>query len=114
MHSKIIAEDGHWVLYGFLGGSKLSYENLMSTILFKRIHFIGSLLRNRSDSYKERLVAEVTTDVFPLFRDSIIFPLVGAKFTLDFEKPEDCKIMDQAHLLMEKNKSVGRIVVCFE
>ncbi len=114
MHGKIIAEDGHWVLYGFLGGAKGPCDNLMSDILYKRVSLIGSLLRNRSDEYKAKLVSDLTRDVMPLFRNDAIRPVVGASFDLDLNETSDAQVMDMAHSLMEQNKSIGRIIVSFK
>jgi len=114
LHGKIIAEDGHWVLYGFLGGAKGPCDSLMSDILYKRVSLIGSLLRNRSDDYKEKLVSDMNKDVLPLLKSNKLLPVVGARFDIDFNQESNAQIMDMAHSLMEKNQSIGRIIVCFK
>ena len=44
---KSLAVDGHWILYGLLGGSNVSGD-LLRDILRKRASLIGTTLRSRS------------------------------------------------------------------
>ena len=114
LHGKIIAEDGHWMLYGFLGGAKGPCDNLMSDILYKRVTLTGSLLRNRGNEYKQKLVSDMNKDILPLLKSNEILPVVSARFDIDFNQESNARVMDEAHSLMEKNQSIGRIIVCFK
>lgn len=56
-NSKVVAEDGRWVVYGLMGGAA-SPDSLMALILRKRVAMLGSTLRSRSDEYKGNLVKD--------------------------------------------------------
>lgn len=55
------AIDCKWVFYGALGGVKVQNINL-GKFLSKRIQFISSTLKNRSDEYKTDLIKRFTRD----------------------------------------------------
>ena len=55
--------DCRWILYGFLGGSKVP-EFDMSLLLRKRIQLIATTLKNRSDQYKADLIVSVGKALF--------------------------------------------------
>ena len=63
INAKCAAMDCRWVLYGFLGGSKVP-EFDMSLLLKKRIQLLATTLKNRSDQYKADLIKEVGRTLF--------------------------------------------------
>jgi hypothetical protein len=58
--------DARWVMYGTMGGLKVSEANFAKLIL-NRGSIIASTLRNRSDSYKADLVKRFTEDCIAKF-----------------------------------------------
>ena len=63
INAKCAAMDCRWILYGFLGGSKVP-EFDMSLLLRKRIQLIATTLKNRSDQYKADLIVSVGKALF--------------------------------------------------
>lgn len=109
-HLKILSLDSNWVLYGLLGGNKLDNLNIMNEILFKRISLVGSLLKNRSDFYKEQLVGQFCTELMPFFGRGEIEPVIGEVLELDF-LGDAVGVIEKAQGIMENNANFGRIVV---
>ncbi len=97
-----IKVDGRWVLIGFLGGSKLESFNLMD-LMSRRIQLTGTLLTPRSDLYKSALTADFAAKVMPLFADQTLKPIVDKVFSFDQ--------VQQAHVHMEGNKNIGKIIL---
>lgn len=58
---KSAAMDCKWVLFAGLGGVRLKEVNL-GKLLLKRIHFLSSTLKNRSDAYKTELIRAFEKD----------------------------------------------------
>ncbi|XP_003787480.1 quinone oxidoreductase PIG3-like [Otolemur garnettii] len=100
-----LAADGRWVLYGLMGGAEVNGP-LLSKLLCKRGNLQASLLRSRDKKYKETLVKNFTEQVIPYFspgRDVQLQPVVDKVFTMaDVQK---------AHLRMEANQNVGKIIL---
>ncbi|XP_045405107.1 LOW QUALITY PROTEIN: quinone oxidoreductase PIG3 [Lemur catta] len=61
-----LALDGHWILYGLMGGADISGP-LFSKLLFKRGSLITTLLRSRDKEYKQMLVKAFTEQILPHF-----------------------------------------------
>lgn len=99
---RALAMDGRLVMLALQGGSKLDQCNL-SAIISKRLSIVGSTLRNRSLEYKTRLITEFTHSYLPLFDAGIIAPVIHQ--TIDW------KHADQAHQLLEENKTIGKIIL---
>ena len=100
--------DGTWVLYGSMGGLKLSSEAgaadaLLGTILRKRARLLGTTLRNRSAEYKAELVARFAAAALPGFATGAFKPIIFAELPL-----EDT---GKAHELMESNSTLGKILL---
>lgn len=100
-----IGVDGRWVLIGVLGGTEVSDFD-MGQLLFKRVKLQGTLLSNRDDDYKARLVADVNKDVVPLIADGTIHPVIDTVINFDH--------LPEAHRYMEANKNLGKIIVSLE
>ena len=113
-HLKILSIDSNWILYGLLGGNKLNYNNFMNDILFKRITFIGTLLKNRSDDYKMNLVKDFENDLMGFFERGEIKPVVARVLELEWEREEAVEVIEKALGIMEGNFNAGRIVVKYK
>ncbi|RYG71584.1 NAD(P)H-quinone oxidoreductase [Lentibacillus lipolyticus] len=97
--------DGRWVLIGTLGGSELKNVDLMN-LMSKRIQLTGTLLTPRSDAYKAALSKEFSDKVTPYFERGIIRPVLDSTFPAEQ--------VDEAHLHMEANRNIGKIILNME
>ena len=94
--------DGRMILLGLLGGQQVEHVG-MAAIVLKRLQLIGSTLRNRSAAYKQRLVDDFRSNVWPLFADRTLHPVVDSIFDWDDAR--------SALEYMEANANVGKIVI---
>lgn len=99
---KSLATDGRWILIGTLGGSMVENVNL-ANLMAKRIQLTGTLLSPRSDQYKADLTKEFMTKTSEFFKENQLKAIVDRVF--DFTE------MKQAHLYMEQNKNIGKVIV---
>jgi len=97
--------DCRWVTYGLMGGNKLK-EFDIAKMMQKRIQWIFSTLRNRTDNYKNDLIKDFSGNIMPLFKTGEFKPIVDKIFAV-----ED---INEAHLRMEENKNIGKILVKWE
>ena len=73
--------DSRWVIYGTMGGYKIKEANLMK-LIGKRASIHTSTLRNRSDSYKKELLANMERDCWPSFENGSLKPIIDKVFNL--------------------------------
>ena len=107
-NTEALALDGAWVLYGSMGGLKLSGEaaaadGLLGALLRKRARLLGTTLRNRSDAYKAELVARFAAAALPGFDSAAFRPVIFAELPLEET--------GKAHELMEGNGTLGKIIL---
>ena len=96
------ARDGHIVNLGALGGTKLKGGEDLSTFVRKRIRFEGSGLRSRDEDYQGKLRDQLVDHALPKFIDGTFKILVEKVFP--WEK------IQEAHELMESNRTKGKII----
>jgi len=94
--------DCRWITFGLMGGNKLK-EFDINKLMRKRINWIFSTLRNRSDEYKAELVKDFTNKILPHFKTGELKPIVD--FIYNVEE------INEAHKRMEENKNIGKILV---
>jgi tumor protein p53-inducible protein 3 len=94
--------DGRWVLIGLLGGAELEKLNLME-LMQKRVQLKGTLLTPRTDQYKAELTKDFVSQALPLFEQGELKPIVDHVFPM--------QEVQQAHLRMETNKNIGKIIL---
>ncbi|XP_007937460.1 quinone oxidoreductase PIG3 [Orycteropus afer afer] len=100
-----LALDGHWVLYGLMGGATISGP-LLWKLLFKRGSLITTLLRPRDKKYKQMLVKAFTEQVLPHFSTEDpqrLLPVLDRVYPITE--------IQEAHVYMETNRNVGKIVL---
>ena len=97
-----IKQAGRWVLIGLLGGSKLKEVDL-SEIMAKYVELKGTLLTPRSNAYKARLTNEFVQKTMPFIERKEITSIIDTLFPL-IE-------VQNAHLYMEGNHNIGKIVL---
>jgi NADPH:quinone reductase-like Zn-dependent oxidoreductase len=97
----VAARDGHIVNLAALSGTKLPAGVDIGALLRKRLRLEGSSLRSRDVEYQGRL-RDKLEEYLPKFEDGI--------FKLFTEKVLPWEQIIDAHHLMEKNTSKGRII----
>ncbi|KAI4671440.1 uncharacterized protein J4E88_009105 [Alternaria novae-zelandiae] len=97
-----IAKDGVIVNLGFMGGTKVPEGTDISAFIRKRCTFVGSSLRSRDEEYQGKLRDQLVEHALPKMKDGS-FKLFVEK-VLPWEKVQD------AHRLLEENKTKGKVI----
>ena len=92
--------DARWVLFGFLGGSKLQNFDL-GPLLAKRIQLLTTTLKTRSDDYKANLIEKLSDYYFKS----------GKSFKQITDRVFKMSEVQEAHAYIESNQSVGKILL---
>lgn len=100
---KSLALDGRMVMLAFLGGVKT--EANLALLLQKRITVHGSTLRSRSLAYQAALTEDLAAFLLPRLESGELKPVLHQTYSWQQAK--------EAHLEMEQNKNVGKIVLLF-
>lgn len=96
-----MARGGYWVIISTLAG--ITSEIQLRPILTKGLHLVGSMLRNRSNEEKEKLLKNLQRDFFKYFKDGTIKPSIY--------KILDIAQVEEAHNILLTNKNVGKVVL---
>jgi len=97
----VAARDGHIVTLGAMSGTKLKEGTDIGAFVRKRLRYEGSSLRSRDPEYQGRL-RDKLEEYLPKFDDGTFKILVDK--VLPWEK------VVEAHQLMEKNVTKGKII----
>jgi NADPH:quinone reductase-like Zn-dependent oxidoreductase len=97
-----IAKDGVIVTLGFMGGTKLPEGTDIAPFIIKRVTFAGSSLRSRDEEYQGKLRDQLVEHALPRFKDG--------RFKLFVDKVLPWEQIQDAHRLMEENKTKGKII----
>lgn len=97
-----LARDGRLILLATLSGGKVK-EFDVRQILSKRLKIIGSTLRSRSLEYQIKLTKDFKQFAYEKISSGKIKPVI--------DKVYDWKDVAQAHMRMEENKNIGKIVL---
>jgi putative PIG3 family NAD(P)H quinone oxidoreductase len=96
-----LAFDGRLVQIALQQGVKTTINLL--PFLLKRLMLTGSTLRARDDHFKAVVAQSLYTEVWPLFAEGRIQPIIDSVFELHEAA--------QAHALMERSQHFGKIVL---
>jgi NADPH2:quinone reductase len=96
-----LADDGRIAIIALQGGTKAEVD--LVQLLKRRISISGSALRPRSDAYKGQIASALRENVWPLFAQGRLRPLVHASFPLGQA--------GEAHRMMESGAHIGKIVL---
>ncbi len=96
-----MARGGYWVIISTLAG--VTSEIQLRPILTKGLHLVGSMLRNRSNEQKEKLLKNLQRDFFKYFKDGTIKPSIY--------KILDIAQVEEAHNILLTNKNVGKVAL---
>lgn len=98
---KAARHDGRVVQLAFALGSKIHLDAM--PIMLKRLHYMGSTLRSRSDASKAEIARQLEQRVWPLFESGRVRCVVDTMLPL-------ARAAD-AHRLMERAGHTGKIVL---
>jgi putative PIG3 family NAD(P)H quinone oxidoreductase len=104
LHADVLREGGRIVVLGLLGGARADVD--LGTLLRKRLTVVGSALRSRRPEEKIALVQEFARTILPLIAAGRVAPVVDSVF--------DLADVREAHLRMERNENLGKIVLRIE
>lgn len=97
-----LAVDGRMVVIGTLGGAEVGAFSLR-TLMSKRLQLTGAGLRSMDSARKIALTRAFSEFALPRFADGRLVPIVDTVF--------DWHDVGNAHLRMESNVNVGKIVL---
>jgi NADPH2:quinone reductase len=100
-HINLLANRGRLVQIATSHGNEVSVD--LRSIMMKRLVVTGSTLRSRSVEEKSSLARAVEQEVWPLFTNGQIRPIVDSTFPL-------AQAAD-AHRRMESGRHVGKILL---
>ncbi|MDB5870427.1 MAG: Alcohol dehydrogenase, zinc-binding domain protein [Polaromonas sp.] len=96
-----LAEDGRLVIIAVQGGVKAEFN--AGLVLRKRLTITGSTLRPRSLAFKTAIASALKEKVWPLLASGAIKPVIHSTFA--------AAEASKAHVLMESNQHIGKIVL---
>jgi NADPH2:quinone reductase len=96
-----LSEDGRLVIIAVQGGIKSEIN--AGLVLRRRLTVTGSTLRPRPIAFKEAIAKACLKNVWPLIESGIIKPVIHSTFV--------AHEAFRAHVLMESNQHVGKIVL---
>lgn len=96
-----LADDGRLVIIAVQGGAKAEIN--AGLVLRKRLTVTGSTLRPRSLEFKSAIAQALKEQVWPLLASGVIKPVIHSTFA--------AADAASAHVLMESNQHVGKIVL---
>lgn len=99
---KAVARDGVVVTLGLMGGAELPAGTNIGPLLYKRVRYEGSTLRSRDEDYQGKLRNQLVEHALPKF--------VDGTFKVYIEKVFDMGQIQEAHELLESNKTKGKLI----
>lgn len=104
LNLKLLARDGRWVIIGVMGGRKFEVD--LAQVLGKRAQITGSTLRNRDDGFKAELLRDLQQQVWPLFSERRLSPLLVDTYAVEFAQA--------AYAELEGNQVSGKLVIVID
>ncbi|MBM3618589.1 MAG: NAD(P)H-quinone oxidoreductase [Alphaproteobacteria bacterium] len=101
----VIAQDGRMISLAFLRGAKVDDFNI-APMLLKRVMWKGTTLRSRSAEEKSLFVRDITHALSPALTAGYMRPRIDSIFKIGDAK--------KAHIRMEDNLNVGKIILAIE
>ena len=96
-----LAEDGRLVIIAVQGGTKAEVN--AGLVLRRRLTVTGSTLRPRPAAFKAAIAQSLRRHVWPLIEAGRVKPVIHSRFA--------AAQAAQAHVLMESNQHIGKIVL---
>jgi putative PIG3 family NAD(P)H quinone oxidoreductase len=104
LNQKVVALDGRWVSIGLMGGREATFD--LAAMLAKRVQFIGSTLRSRSDQFKADLLGDLSQQVWPLFTEGRLKPQLERTFA--------AKDVEAAFAALASNTVSGKVALLLD
>jgi NADPH:quinone reductase len=102
-----MAEDGRLVIIAVQGGIKAEIN--AGLVLRRRLTISGSTLRPRPIAFKAAIAASLKEKVWPLLENGGVKPVIHSVF--DALGDSSLSGAAKAHVLMESNQHIGKIVL---
>ena len=96
-----MARGGYWIVISTLAGIETTVQ--LRPLLTKGLHLVGSMLRNRTPSFKAYILSELVEKVWPKIEDGSIKPSIYK--VLPITKAEE------AHAILERGENIGKVVL---
>ena len=96
-----MARGGYWIVISTLAGIETNVQ--LRPLLTKGLHLVGSMLRNRTSSFKASLLQELVERVWPKLEDGTIRPSVYKVFPITEATA--------AHDVLEHSRNIGKVVL---
>ncbi len=103
-HIELLKPRGRLILIGLMGGHKA--EIPLASLLTKRLHLMGSMLRPQSQKEKATLARAFSRQVLPLLESGRVRPIIDRVFPI--------QSAEEAHQYMKENRHFGKIVLAWE
>jgi len=100
-----LADDGRLVIIAIQGGVKSGFD--AGHVLRRRLTITGSTLRPRPVAFKGAIAKALRETVWPLLESGAVRPVIHSTFAAGREPTG----ASQAHVLMESNQHIGKIVL---
>ena len=100
-----LAEDGRLVIIAVQGGVKSEIN--AGLVLRRRLTITGSTLRPRPGAFKGAIAKALREKVWPLLENGAVKPVIHSSFAAE----GDPSGATHAHVLMESNQHIGKIVL---
>jgi NADPH:quinone reductase len=98
---RVLSVGGRMVVVGLVSGSAVELD--LGTLMRKRIHLVGTVLRSRPLEEKVVLAREFSKSVLPLLASGRVHPVVDEVYPISESAT--------AHRRMESNASFGKLVL---
>jgi NADPH2:quinone reductase len=102
-----LADDGRLVIIAVQGGVKAEFN--AGLLLRRRLTVTGSTLRPRPVAFKAAIARALNANVWPLLSNGAIKPVIHSVFNAAGDATGSGA--SQAHVLMESNQHIGKIVL---
>ena len=96
-----MARGGYWVVISTLAGIETTVS--LRPLLTKGLHLVGSMLRNRTNEQKHRILQDLSRDFWKYFEDGSIKPSIYK--TLPIAE------VDEAHGILQRFENTGKVVL---
>ncbi len=96
-----MARGGYWIVISTLAGTETNV--MLRPLLTKGLHLVGSMLRNRTPSFKAYILSELVKNVWPKIESGAIKPSIWRVLPIT-EAAE-------AHAILERSENIGKVVL---
>lgn len=96
-----MARGGYWVIISTLAGTEAKIY--LRPLLTKGLHVVGSMLRNRSNDEKQKLLQSLKNTFWPYFEQG--------KIKVNISKVLPIEEAEEAHQLLLSGKNAGKLVL---